>query len=109
MIPTHRKGRIFKLDTLFPHFGTVLGLPDYATSELLCEMQVMKKGKRGYYTNADLWSNFKSNNHFSNTSIEIVTRSFEGTHLWFLKIGTVSLGPAALHSQFKKNGMLKPP
>ena len=28
--------------------------------------------------------------------------------MWFLKIGAVSLGPAALHSQLKKNGMLKP-
>ena len=36
-IPTHRKRSIFKSDALFPHFGTVLGLPDHVTSESLCE------------------------------------------------------------------------
>ena len=69
MIPIHRKGSIFKSDILFSHFGTVLGLPDYATSESFCETQVMKKGKRGHYENTDLWSMFKSNNDFSNTNI----------------------------------------
>ena len=32
MIPTHRKGSIFKSHMLFLHFGTVLGLPDCITS-----------------------------------------------------------------------------
>ena len=32
-MPTHEKGSVFPSDTLFPHIGTLLGLPDFIVCE----------------------------------------------------------------------------
>ena len=77
------KETIFPADALFPHFGTLLGLPDYVVTELPCEMKTVKKGKSGYYANGDLWSTFKSNDHFSNRDVEITTCQLDNDHLCF--------------------------
>ena len=108
-IPTQTKGTTFDVDKLFPHLGTLFGLPDYIMSELLCEIGAVRKRTTACTTNADMWSYFKANHQFTNSNVELACCKFENTSIWFMKIGLINKGPAALHAECKRFGKHEPP
>ena len=108
-VPTHSRGSTFEVDELFPHLGTLIGLPDYVVSELLFNIGTLKKSTKGHHAKLDFWANFKSNHRFTNSNIEVARCYFEDAKLWCIKIGSVSKGPAVLHNENKKYGLHEPP
>ena len=108
-IPAQTMGTTFDVDKLFPHLGTLFGLPDYIMSELLCKIGTVRKRTTGYSTNADMWSDFKANHQFTNSNIELACCKFENTSIWFMKIGLINKGHAVSHAEYKRFGKHEPP
>ena len=95
-ILTPNKGIDSVVKKLFPHFGTLFGMPEHTMSELLCIIGTVKKRAAGYYANVDMWTEFKSHNHFTNRNIEIAMCKFQNSSFYFIKVGHVDKGPVAL-------------
>ena len=68
MTPTHSKGAQLTSNALFSHIDTILGLPDFVVAQFLNATQMAKKRKGDYVTSAETWSDFKSNNFFTNAN-----------------------------------------
>ena len=93
-ISMHPKGIAFPRHKSFPHFGTLLGPPDFTMTELFVLIKKIERRKYGNQKNADMRSYFKSNHHFSNNNVDTTRSKLYENHLSFIKIGDMRKGPA---------------
>ena len=82
---------------------------EHIISELLRIIGTVKKRAADYYTNVDMWTEFKFHYHFTNRNIEIAMCKFENSSFYFIKVGHIDKGPIVLYNEQKKHGKHKPP
>ena len=106
-MPIHPKGTQFTSYDLFPHLGTVLGFPDFIVMELLNAFQMVKKREGGYAASAYMHLDFKSNNYFTNTNVEITLCKLDDFNAQLMRIGDISESPRFLYAECKSHCLHK--
>ena len=100
------------INDLFPHIGTLLGIPEYIVAYILFKIGVMKirKDKVGVTTSPMMWNDFMRGNLLTINEMEITQVRIMKVRYTLMKIGAISESPNVLLTKFNKNkSNIRPP